>query len=339
MGFQVNFHRESFGKFVILSVLAAVLFSGSSWSRTGNMIYQIMPGDTVGEVLRRLGVKHLWGDQGGVAQTIELNPTLNKRRGNLILPGKKIELPVAIPLADQTLPVVPSEPEYHASSQENVSSSWYSLIGLAPVSEYSRFDAQRKETGGNASVSSKQNFGFEANWSQVWTRAWSTQVYVRWLGQNNQTPSGTTLTQSTNSSTALGVLSENQLFDRFTTQAGIGMAPVFSLLPGLTGTNILLDQAEVLRVDGNIRYDVYVADPFRVSVLGGLALFGPKSTDAYSLDAGFQKYAKLILFHEMKRIQLEGAFYWRSLSQNTGETIQSRKDLGVEIGMRWRLGQ
>jgi hypothetical protein len=60
------------------------------------MHYKVLKGDRVIDILRSLKLKPIFGKKGYLKEVISLNPKAVKRRGNLILPGDELVLPVKI---------------------------------------------------------------------------------------------------------------------------------------------------------------------------------------------------------------------------------------------------
>jgi hypothetical protein len=79
----------------IVSLLIASLVSAPLTASANGEKYQVRKGDTLSEILHRLGLKPVYGKSGSILRTIRMNASLqskNRRNGDRIFPGEWIQL-------------------------------------------------------------------------------------------------------------------------------------------------------------------------------------------------------------------------------------------------------
>lgn len=80
--------------------------------------YEVMRGDTLSEILHSKGLRPIYGKDGALAHTLEMNPSLQESDGDLILSGQRILLSSTSPSKREKIKITSSLEEKEPSSPE-----------------------------------------------------------------------------------------------------------------------------------------------------------------------------------------------------------------------------
>lgn len=167
LNLQKNYRRfKSLTPWLMLSVCAV---AGS------HEVHIVKKGETLSAILLNKKLKPIYGDNGSINSTLSLNPSLQKRKGNKILPGQKILIPTEEPImssveevsikVEETKNFTPVVVETRTTGPEWPVSSVRAGLGL----EYLRFDTTDNQTKKSAQLLSEASPIASLRWTIHWS--------------------------------------------------------------------------------------------------------------------------------------------------------------------------
>lgn len=321
---------------------------------------RLQKGDTISEVLDRRFPNRswrIWGKKGVLVRIAGLNPDVASldrlAEGQVVnignLAENLAEFSTEKPIASKAPARVPASEGPEAISPP-AGNGRYGWISLQPRFTYSAISATDKATGGHADLPSNLNPGVTLIWGQHWSDAAETQLNLGFT-QESYTSNGTGSQISLDNGSRMltdfgihanfaltrGALSGTRDEGGFSLQAGVE-ADRELFARGESATVDTLDAVTIPTLSAGIRYQFPKFDPFTFSVYGtGMYLFSATTT-AFSVQSGkgFEMGAK-ISEDVSEHTDISGGLFYGQRSQDTSLVTQTKKELGLSLGVTFRF--
>ncbi len=317
----------------IFNSFAIAFLSVTAWA------YVVQDGDTLSKIAFKHVSSKVYGEDGSLKQLIALNPQI--KNPDLIVVGENINLP------NETLELVvfPSSPGLMPNRapaiealEVETSVEGYSLIEANPRFFYSRIDGS--DSGSDAVLLSKLNYGLNLSWRQLWSETFETFVKLgvtkfEFTESASRTLEGKSFVQNNLEVGARLDLSES-------TKLGVSLGAGEEIFyRATTPTKVTIDSVMVPKLHLSIEQDVFSKKPFTLGVEAKVSLISSAQTDDYNINAGWGYVGRVYVEQEPKDSNFKvraGVFYGQQF-QNTSIVDLRRSDLGVDIGISWSFGK
>jgi hypothetical protein len=330
-----------------LSLLSSIFLSTTALAAG---VYVVQPGDVLSRIAQKTLGSPIYNQKTGTLRKIlALNPQI--KNPDFILPGWEIRLDGGRRLASEeaplTAPISANASEFPNYSNVPVVASPQSHqsgeIEILPEFSFFRINAIDKASGAQATLLSNLNVGAQLNWKQNWSDSFQTALSLHTLSTSAAAPDPKNLSPSSQEVSGFDLGTSFALNTRVWLDFTLGDNQEL-LARSMNTTTITLDRLFVPQATAGIHFTLVQSGAFSVGAGGSAGyLFQTTSPNGYTMLGGMAYTGQLGLTERLGNPSdswgdLVGRVFYDSQTQNTSFTYQTRQDLGVMLGIRFKLG-
>lgn len=244
---------------------------------------------------------------------------------------------LGISLIAFTLLIARAEARRHSIVSRSYSEEGPTQALLTPDFSYAKLRAVDKTSGAVANLLSGLGVGFELGVLQPITAKWSVATSYRLTRLQFSSDAQTTLTQP-------GLLSEFKISPVLDLSQAFRLIPTFSVgqsffFTGSSATNLVIDGTWILGIGLAANLEVYSSQAWHGDIEMGAHYLVPKSSQNYSIQAGYSAYAKALLSNtQVKPLTLTSALGVEYLNQSSSLARQFLILGGLDLTLSWNFG-
>lgn len=291
------------------------------------LIYTVKEGDSTGELLLSRGLRPLWGKNGYVQKLIKLNSKLVSLKGNLILPGDEIILPLPAKRSVASIVAMPTQEKFQP----------FGNLSIRPKLSFSMIKATEVADGASSNIYSNPAYGAIFTWGQSWSKDLKTSYFFDIEKRTYQAPPNRTFLKNNMTLINVGVSGNYRLTKRLSLNSEVTYGEELFLNAPNTRT-LTLDKAAGPK--GRLGVGVTFIDlsPFKVTGgLGANTIIGRKVKD-YNSKSSLGYYGNLELTQTYKDKTFMASIEYQVQDKDTTNFKQIHTDLQFSIGILWNFG-
>ena len=354
--------------FVYTVCLVALLAPAPALSQERLKYYVVDHFDYLISILRRAGLKPVYGQVGSLKDVEDLNAD-HISDVDLIRPGEKIFLPdrlVAIALKKGrikilnrqqivfTRPQPASTTDQKAASAEDAIDAAAdadaanahveapnafadSVFRLALESGYSRIDSV--QANGSAILLSKPAIGASLQWQQNWSEKWQSYIHWNLTSASFENATQGTISGSQRQSTSLFSFGVQRSFDEKTI-ASIELGAkekIYSM--SYTAGSATLETAPIGFIALAASKAIARVRQLELLSLASADYLTGTSGSRYDVQPGYEFSLGLQVSHRLSNVTLFAMSKYGETHQNTSLTLQSQKEIRSQIGIEIPIGK
>lgn len=310
--------------------------------------YRAKAGDTLSEVLYQHLGPPIYGAKGCLRYTALKNKMSNV---NTIFPGQEIEIPSLEEWSQQNgeRKVASGEEKKMEEKQPEIANISappnppapaflpHSEIEVLPSFSFLQVEGLERSNSSRAVLISRLVSGADFSWSQLWSERVKTYALLGAKKITIESASSRTLLNGSQTYSKIEFGSKLRLLDHVEVGVGVG-AEEQVLYRAVSATEVQIDAVPMPVARGSLAYEFARARPLSAGVQVGASYYFPVNTVIYNTGHGASYDGKLFLTHETPAVRLRTGFYYGINKQETSLLDFTRTDMGVELGMSWRIG-
>ncbi|MEO5668892.1 MAG: hypothetical protein ABIR96_12605 [Bdellovibrionota bacterium] len=212
----------------------------------------------------------------------------------------------------------------------------FSAFDLSPHFFFTRIDGTDRINGGTSVLLSNINMGASFAWSQTWSDSTRSFIGIDLSKLGFKTTNTTAVEGASQYYTQILAGVQHAPFNWLDLELSGGASE--EVFIRASSTNIInVDKIMVPEIHTSLTFNVITLYPFLIGTqLSGSMLFS-SSTETHKVSDGYGYRAKIFLVEstETEAVRWSGSLFYGQTFQNTSINKQQRKDVGLEIGLRW----
>lgn len=340
----------------ILTLLINLCFAQTSSQKY--MEYRVLEGENISRVLFRLGLSPLWGPNGYVRKTIDLNrysinkdgeilyqyalikiPILKKVNENLVAapaPLPVFEVPPLLP--KKQTPVLKRKTAFVQSrpiaKKEDL---LYSYLEPSLGAQFWELDSEEKSDNSKAHIESKLALSFEGRLVTRWSPMFSSSIGLGQSKVSFKQPTGKRITNADNSLSDLFV---GLVFDA---DENWSLGGEFHhrqnpYLRAISQTDIKIETPWMQQVQLNLERKIIKKRNGYFSVRLSPYYLSSKKLNDFKIESGYGARAELRVKQKLKSFAIHASFYSDYASQESSITKQTTRSNGLILSLVFPLG-
>lgn len=217
-------------------------------------------------------------------------------------------------------------------------SSFSGEMTLTPSLSFVSIEGIAKNNSSHSTLVSKMVSGVDFSWTQVWGRPFRTYLRVGTEKIAFETASNRSLLGADRNYSKFGFGSRIRFLKAAELDLGGGVEEQV-MYRALTPTVVQLDAVALPAAHASLTYEFNPERPFTSAVEVGGSYFLSKNTSTHHTEAGTAYRAKFLLCYRGSALRLVTGIYYGMNRQQTDLLELKRTDLGVEVGIGWRIGR
>ncbi len=209
----------------------------------------------------------------------------------------------------------------------------YGTLDVSTLFSYSGQENVDRSSGARGYFLSKQNWGGDFRWGQVWSKDWRSFLAIGATKVEMETNDSHTLEGSTQTTSRLAVGVTRQISDRLDATVSIGKGQaLFVRSTGLTTNRF--DSVAIGQVRAQFGYRLYQSDVFGLRVGATGSYLAPAETASYSVQSGYQYGGRCSLSQTLSRsLSLNGELSYETEKQSTSLVDRKSVEMGMALGL------
>ncbi len=305
-----------------------------------NYIHTVKPGEILSEILIKRFESRIYGQDGILVKTLELNPEIKKSRGNKIYPGQSIILPEEHKekklVQEESRPVLTRLPSDDISDDAKASLSFYSGV------DFFKINGKDKSTGDESVILSEASpyagLSYNLHWSDVTTISLGGSFQNYKLQKLND---GQSFDDNNGHRVRVSLGLTRSFSERWDLGTGVSFdQDLFFHSASLTKLNV--DKVLITKPYVTARYFAMKKNKASIGLDGKLGVNLPGETNEYKIRGGNHAGAGAFFRYQSKDTNphqkaLEARVSYSVDSQDTSIANQKNSNLSFAILYQWDL--
>lgn len=338
---------------LILSILALITTLVSA----KEVVHTVIAGETLSSILSMRQLRPIYGQNGHLKKTLDLNPKL-KNDGNLIFPGQKILLSAASEVIRRTEkiekiktsePVDPrtelslasnSPPEFKEEPSASKSNVAHMKFDISLGVNFFRIDGRDNLLMGNATILSEASPNLALGMTLDWDEQNQLRTEINYQKYKLQDLNdGRRFTDNSDDQVALSLMYYRKITSRLT----LGLGAKFSeelFFRAVSLNEITVNQVFILKPTVSFKYDYFQKDNAGIGLYGDLSYLSSGKTAFYDVKSGTGSEIGGYYYYNSLKKPLRGILAQAGYNyeiQNTSVVSQKKNGLNFKFGYQWGL--
>jgi len=324
-------------KYIIL-LLLFICSTSHAQQLVGTREYTVQRGENIGQILYKLNLSPLWGRQGYVQKTIELNSHLLNKDGNIVLSNVVIKIPVIENnIQEEKQVIIPHQKRESSSVTTGSDDILNSLISLTTGLQFWQIDATEKSNKTHAKIESEISPSIDLRSNFLWDNKSETYIGIGYNKISFKQPETRKIQN----------LSEN--YGEFYLGQKFHLSPDWTIsgefkniqrpfLRATSNSQLTIDSPWMQQLNlGLERKLITKKNGFLALKFSPYYLF-EKKLDDYTIKPGAGFRADIKLKQDFKKFSMETSFFVDYASQDSSLTNQKTQYNGILVRFNFPLG-
>lgn len=312
------------------------------------VIYTVRKAEYLSTILYSLDYKPIYGDAGTISQTINLNPELRKSRGNRLLPGQTIRLPMRSAAFQSVTTLIQKSDEAKIKSSErfpneDVSDYAAASISVAGGIDFFKIEGVDEATGDSSTILSEASpsvlIGYSLFWDERMTFSFNAKVQKYKLqdliGDDQSFDDG----DGTKVDLSFRIL--RKYSERLFLGGGFGFEEDL-FFHAVTATELGVDKVMIAKPDLYVLYNAFEKSNANIGFDAKLGANLSEKTNAYNIKNGIHYGVGTYFKYHSKSFDqnyksLQSKVFYSIDEQNTSVSTRKLTNLAFMIFYDWRL--
>lgn len=321
------------GYFSILLTLISI----QAHSLEDVVFYEVQQKDTLGSILQNAGLTPLWGKNGYVKKTIELNAGKLDKNGNIVLTNSILKIPKAL-LSEtkiSTLDTVQNR-EISEVKKEESTDHLKANVELGPGFEFWQIDSKEKDDGAKAKIESKPSPTLRLSLNHEWDKTSSTYIGAVYSQINFIQPGSKNIRNDSQNFAEIFIGHKYNI--RNWTFIGEYKNSQRPYLLARSNTDLTIESPWLTQISFGVEKKLIHKKNGWLSVGVTPYYLFSKEVDNYELNSGYGGRINIKLHQNFKSFSIESSFFSDYSKQDSNLTEQSLQQNGILFKVLFPIG-